>query len=298
MLGLVKDSWSFCQAIMDRVDKSHIGLIAAGVAFYAMFAVFPGLAAIIALWSLWFDPTVIMSYVDVAHEFLPEGAAGIIETQIMSLTSAGPTSIGWTSFISFMVATISARAGVDALIRGLNAAHGVQSRSTVIGFIRAYVLTLAMVGVSLAGMATIVVVPVLLSFITISPLRAALLTGLPWAGMFVLVVVGIGILYRYGPNVRYRRTPFLTWGGLFATLLWSAASIGFSAYLGSFNSYNRIYCSIGTVVALLMWFYLAGFSVLLGAVINIELDYRKRARHLRRAARKPAGLDEVDSDAS
>lgn len=276
MLIPVKEFWLFVRAVFERIDESHMGLIAAGVAFYAMFAVFPGLAAIIALWSLWFEPDVIMTYVDVAHEFLPEDAAGIIDSQIRSLTAGGKTTIGWASVISFVVATVSARAGVDALIRGLNAAHGVRSRSTLVGFIRAYVLTLAMVGISLAGMATIVVVPILLKFMVIAPIRATLLTALPWAGMFVLVNIGIGILYRYGPNVGAQRTRLLTWGGLFATLLWSVASIGFSAYLGSFNSYNRIYGSIGTVVALLMWFYLAGFSVLVGAVINIELASRKK----------------------
>ncbi|RMC35545.1 YihY/virulence factor BrkB family protein [Paracoccus alkanivorans] len=283
MLYVFREFWLFWRAVFDRMDRSHMGLIAAGVAFYAMFAVFPGLAAIIALWSLWFDPNVIMTYVEVAHEFLPDGAAEIIDTQIRSLTAAGRTSIGWTSLISFLIATISARAGVDALIRGLNAAHGVRRRSTIFAFIRAYLLTLAIVGISLAGMATIVIVPILLNFMVLAPIRAWLLTALPWAGMFVLVILGIGIIYRYGPNVRARRTPLLTWGGLFAALLWAAASIGFSAYLGSFNSYNRIYGSIGTVVALLMWFYLAGFSVLLGAVINIELAHRKRLIAVREA---------------
>lgn len=276
MLHSLRSYWSFCSAVLDRMDRIHMGLIAAGVAFYAMFAVFPGLAAIIALWSLWFDPNVIMTYLDVAHEFLPEGAAKIIDDQIRSLTSAGKTSIGWASFISFMIATVSARAGVDALIQGLNAAHGVRGHSTVFGFILAYGLTLAIVGVSIAALATIVIVPIALSFLQLGAARAWLLTGLPWAGMFVMVIVGIGILYRFGPNVKTSRTSIFTWGGLLAALLWGVASVAFSAYLSSFNSYNRIYGSIGTVVALLMWFYLAGFSVLLGAVINIELDKFRR----------------------
>ncbi len=277
----LRDIWSFWAAIFERMDRIHMGLIAAGVAFYAMFAVFPGLAAILALWSLRFDPTVIQSYVDVAHEFLPEGADQIIDNQIRDLTSGGRTSVGWASFISFMIATIAARAGVDALIRGLNAAYGVRGHSTIFGFILAYGLTLAIVGISLAGLATIVIVPILLNFMTLGPVKAWLLTGLPWAGMFALVILGIGIFYRYGPNVKTPRTPIFTWGALFATLLWGAASVGFSAYLGSFNSYNRIYGSIGTVVALLMWFYLAGFSVMLGALMNVELARRKRIRTAR-----------------
>ena len=283
MLSFLRDFWSFWQAVFERMDKIHMGLIAAGVAFYAMFAVFPGLAAILALWSLWFDPNVIMAYVDVAHEFLPDGAAEIIDQQVMSLTASGRTSIGWTSFLSFMIATIAARAGVDALVRGLNAAYGVRAHSTIFGFLLAYLLTLAIMGISLAGLATIVVVPVILNFMVFAPFRTTLVTALPWAGMFVIVILGIGILYRYGPNVKTPRTPIFTWGGLFAALLWAAASVAFSAYLGSFNSYNRIYGSIGTVVALLMWFYLAGFSVMLGALMNVELARRRRIRAVREA---------------
>jgi len=285
MLNWLRDFGSFWYAVFDRMDKTHMTLIAAGVAFYAMFAAFPGLAAIIALWSLWFDPVVVLAYLDVAHEFLPEGADKLIDDQVMTLTSNGPTSIGWTSFISFMIATISARAGVDALIRGLNAAHGVRGHSTIFGFILAYGLTLVIVGISLAGLATIVLVPLLLNFVVDAPVATNLITYLPWAGMFVLVILTIGILYRFGPNVKAPRTPIFTWGAVFAAVLWSAFSIAFSAYLSSFNSYNRIYGSIGTVVALLMWFYLAGFSVMLGALINVELSRRRRVRAARAARR-------------
>lgn len=277
------DLWSFIRAIAARMDKIHMGLISAGVAFYAMFAVFPGLAAIIALWSLRFDPNVIMTYVDVADEFIPNSAKSIIHDQLMSLVSAGSTTIGWASFISFMVATIAARAGVDALVRGLNAAWGVRSHSTIFGFFLAYALTLAIVGVVLMGLATIVIVPILLNFMTYGPLRAWLVTALPWGALFLIVIIGIGILYRYGPNVKSPRTPIFTWGALIAAISWAAASIAFSTYLSSFNSYNRIYGSIGAVVALLMWFYLAGFSVLLGALINVELARLRRIRTARLA---------------
>ncbi|MDP5307014.1 YihY/virulence factor BrkB family protein [Paracoccus spongiarum] len=285
MMALLGEIWRFWAAIFERIDRIHMGLIAAGVAFYAMFAVFPGLAAIIALWSLWFDPTVILTYVDVAHEFLPTGAADIIDAQVRSLTSSGRTSVGWASFLSFMIATIAARAGVDALVRGLNAAYGVRAHSTIFGFILAYGLTLAIVGISLAGLATIVIVPVVLNFMVFGQVRTWLVAGLPWAAMFTLVILGIGILYRYGPNVKSPRTPVFTWGSFFAAILWAAASLAFSAYLGSFNSYNRIYGSIGTVVALLMWFYLAGFSVMLGALINVELARRRRIRAAHEARR-------------
>ncbi|MDO5647493.1 MAG: YihY/virulence factor BrkB family protein [Paracoccus sp. (in: a-proteobacteria)] len=290
MLNWFRETRTFWGAVIERMDKTHMSLIAAGVAFYAMFAVFPGIGAIVALWSLWFDPTIVLTYLAVAHEFMPEGAQEIVDDQVLSVTSQGRTTMGWTSFVSFMIATIAARAGVDALIRGLNAAYGVRAHSTIFGFILAYVLTLVIVGISIAGLATIVIVPLVLNFFVFAPVRSWLITALPWAGMFVLVIIVIGVLYRYGPNVKTPRTRIFTWGAVFAAVLWSAGSIAFSAYLSSFNSYNRIYGSIGTVVALLMWFYLAGFSVLLGAVINVELARSRRLQQAREARKNIAEL--------
>lgn len=276
-----KKIWNFIMGFLERMDKIHLGLIAAGIAFYAMFAVFPGIAAIISLWSLFFDPEAISAYLEVADEFIPEQAAGIIHDQVDDLLAGGRSSIGWTSFISIAIATISARAGVGALIRGLNAIHGVRSHSTIFGFFLAYILTLAIVGVVLAGLVTIVVIPIVLNFIDFGPAGSWMLTALPWIGTFAIGLIGIGIIYRYGPNLKAPKTPIFTWGALIATLMWAAASFAFSAYLSSFNSYNRVYGSIGAVVALLMWFYLAGFSVLFGALLNVELRRQRTVREAR-----------------
>ena len=283
ILAPFRDIWQFIFALGDRMDKIHMGLISAGVAFYAMFAVFPGLAAIIAFWGVWYDPTVIQDYVHVAEEFMPPEAMDILQAQVDALVSGGRTKLGWTTFVSFMVATIAARAGVNALVRGLNAAYGVRSHSTVFGFMLAYILTLAIVGIVFVGLVTIVVVPIVLSLFKLGPFNAWLITALPWGGMLLIVMIGIGILYRYGPNVRSPRTPIFTWGSLVAAFAWALASLAFSTYLGSFNSYNRVYGSIGAVVALLMWFYLGAFSVMLGAVFNVELARRRRIRAARQA---------------
>lgn len=207
ILAPFRDIWQFIFALGDRMDKIHMGLISAGVAFYAMFAVFPGLAAIIAFWGVWYDPTVIQDYVHVAEEFMPPEAMDILQAQVDALVSGGRTKLGWTTFVSFMVATIAARAGVNALVRGLNAAYGVRSHSTVFGFMLAYILTLAIVGIVFVGLVTIVVVPIVLSLFKLGPFNAWLITALPWGGMLLIVMIGIGILYRYGPNVRSPRTP-------------------------------------------------------------------------------------------
>lgn len=287
---MIREAWRFVLAVFERMDKIHMTLIAAGVAFYGMFAVFPALAALFALWGVWYDPQVIQEFVHVADEFIPKDAANIIYAQVDNLIEGGRTQLGWTTGISFLIATIAARAGVDALIRGLNAAYGVRSYSTIFGFVLAYFLTLALVGVVLLGLITVVIGPLAINFLIVGPLQSWLISVVPWLVMFFIVLVAIGILYRYGPNVKAPRTAIFTWGSLIAALLWAAASVGFSAYLSSFNSYNRIYGSIGAVIALLMWFYLGGFSVLLGALINVEMARRRRVvavRAARQAAKPP-----------
>lgn len=103
--------------------------------------------------------------------------------------------------------------------------------------------------------------------------------------MFLLVLTFLSILYRFGPNVPGGfRSGWITVGVIFAALAWAGVSIGFSAYLANFNSYNRIYGSIGAVIILMMWLYLSVWAILVGGAINAELD--ARARMFRAMGRK------------
>lgn len=270
--------WRFVWLMSDRMHRTHLGLISAGVAFYAMFAVFPGLAAVVSLWGLFGDPAVIFTYMDVADQFIPDEAEALINSQVAALVSQGPTHLGWASGLSILIATLAARAGVDALVRGINAIHLTRSPSGIWRYIFGYILTLVLMGVVLLGLLTVVIVPIAVRLLDLGAVGGWLLTGLPWMAVFLIVLITIGILYRYGPTVKNQRPPLFSLGSLIAALLWAAASLAFSAYLGQFDSYNRIYGSIGAVIALLMWFYLASYSVLLGALFDVELRKRRRNR--------------------
>lgn len=266
--------WRFGEALGARMADSNLGLIAAGVAFYAIFAVFPGLTATIAIWSLIADPAVIESYMTVAAEFIPPEAYAILNDQVMALLAGPRATLGWTTAVSVAIALFSARAGVAALVQGLNVIHGIRQRSTLGGFVTGYVMTLALVGVMLMALATVVAVPLLLAFVPFRLLNGWVLSWLPWGAMFLLVLTALGILYRYGPNTKGNRDPWLTLGAVLAALAWAGASLGFSYYLVNFGSYNRVYGSIGAVIALLMWLYLSAYSVLLGAALNAEIAAR------------------------
>lgn len=264
--------WAFAVAVWGRIGAGHFGLIAAGVAFYAMFAVFPGLAASVAIWSLVADPGVIASYLAVAEEFLPPDAAILVHDQVMGLLNTPRATLGWATFLSVAIALYSARAGVSALISGLEVVHRAAPRAFLRGWAIDFLVTVALILALFVGLTTSIAVPIILQYIELGPFNAWLLAVLPRLAMFVLVLTCLAILYRFGPSrSRGGVRPHVWLGVMVATIGWAAVSLAFSEYLANFDSYNRVYGSIGAVAALLMWLYLSVWAVLLGGAVNAEL---------------------------
>ena len=277
-MKMVRELWEFLVCVWTRVGDGHFGLIAAGVAFFAMFAVFPGLAAAIAVWGMFADTRVIQGYLSIAERFLPPEARTLVHDQVMGLITAPRTTLQWTTILSLLIALYSARAGVSALVQGLDVVHRSKPRSWLWSWAVDFVLTGALIGALFVALVTVVVVPILLNFVQFGTFEAWLTKVLPWGAMFLLVVTCLSILYRFGPNVPGGfRSPWISVGVLVASVAWSGVSIGFSVYLANFNSYNVFYGSIGAVIILMMWLYLSVWSVLLGGAINAELDARMRA---------------------
>jgi membrane protein len=269
----IRQFWQFLVAVAARVSDGHFGLIAAGVAFYAMFAVFPGLAAAVAVWGMFADPAIIEGYLIVAERFLPPEARQLIHDQVIGLITAPKAALQWTTVLSIGIALYSARAGVSALVQGLDVVHRSKPRGWIKGYAVDFILTLALIGALFVALVTVVVVPILLSYFPSGTFSVWLTKVLPWAAMFILVLTCLSILYRFGPNVEGGfRSPWITVGVLVAALAWAGVSIGFSVYLANFNAYNAIYGSIGAVIILMMWLYLSVWAVLLGGAINAELD--------------------------
>ncbi|TNF16742.1 MAG: YihY/virulence factor BrkB family protein [Rhodobacteraceae bacterium] len=285
----VRETAKFGLSLFGRLVESNITLVSAGVAFYAMLAIFPGISATIAIWSAFADPAVIHTYLKVASEFIPPEAYALINDQIQSWLIGPRPSIGLGVIISAAVTLFSARAGVAALVLSLNVIHGTKPRATIWSFIMGYLMTVSLVGVMLAALATVVIVPIVVNFLPFHEVTKILLSGLPWGAMILLMFTALGILYRYGPNTEGKRDPILTLGAVLAAAVWSLSSLGLTYYLANFGNYNKVYGSIGAVIALLVWLYLSAFSVLLGAALNAELSaFRKRQAIAAQEAEKDA----------
>lgn len=261
------------------MGERQLGLIAAGVGFFAMFAIFPALAALIALVGFWADPAVVQEALDLLAEFVPPEAYAIIAEQANRLIGAAPRTMGWASALSLVAAAWSARRGVGALAQGLNAIYGGTQRGGVRDTALALALTAMLIAVGVLSVAAMLVTPLVLA--VLSPLLPPaspipqIAELLRWLVAVGALVVGLGLFYRYGPNrPEGRRSPFLSAGLALALAVWGGASIGFTVFLANFGNYNEVYGSIGAVIALLMWFYISAYAVLIGGALNYALEKR------------------------
>jgi membrane protein len=259
------------------MGERQLGLIAAGVAFFAMLAVFPALAALIGLIGFWADPGVVQDTLDLMAEFVPAEAHAILADQTERFIGTTPRTLGWASAISLLAATWSARRGVGALAQGLNAIYGGRQRGGLWDMAVALALTGVLIGVGVIAVATILLTPLVLAIVTpfLPPGSAIPDIAGPtrWAVAFSALVVGLGLFYRYGPNrPDGKRSPFLSAGLWLAMAVWGGASVGFTVFVANFGNYNEIYGSIGAAIALLMWFYISAYAVLIGGALNYALE--------------------------
>lgn len=258
------------------IDEKNVSLISAGVAFYGLFAVFPGIAAVIALFGLLADPAAVYSQLDLMAEFIPAGAYDLFQNQITSVLNTRSDALGWATLVSIGLSLWSARAGVAALMRGLNAIYNAPNRSGLRHYLVALTLTAVLIGFAIVALLAVVVAPVALALFPLQANTSMLLEVVRWIVALCVLMAGLGLLYRYGPNRRGSRMGWITPGALLVIVLWLGASFGFSFYVSNFSSYNEVYGSIGAVIALLMWLYISAYLILLGAVLNVTLeDWRK-----------------------
>jgi membrane protein len=268
--------WHALKGSFAHIAESNLALVSAGVAFFAMLSLFPALAALIAVLSIIADPAVVVSQMEDMRGLLPDDVYDIIYDQVVSLVSASTDTLGWAGIISLMIALWSARAGVGAMIIGLNSVYQERNRNLAKHYFRAVLMTLMLVSVGIIALLAIVVVPVVLNIFPLGSLGTLVVELLRWITAVGVVLVGIGVLYRFGPNRRAARVPWISVGAVLATLTWLIVSVGFSYYVANFGNYNQVYGSIGAVIAMLIWLWISSFLVLFGAALNAQIEMRTR----------------------
>lgn len=265
-------TWAALRDGFLQIGETNLALVSAGVGFFGMLSLFPAIAALIALLSLVADPDVVIAQLEQMRGLLPDDVYEIFNAQIVSLVTTSSDTLGWAGVISISAALWSARAGVAAMMTGLNAVHGEKDRATASHYFRALMLTLALVGVGIVALITLVIAPVVLAFFPLGGVAGFVAETLRWAIAITILLAGVSVLYRFGPNRGSPEQRSVRSGAVFAVLSWALLSVGFSYYVANFGNYNQVYGSIGAVIAMLVWLWLSSFVILLGAVVNAQVE--------------------------
>ena len=263
--------WRLLYATCLLSGRKQTSLIAAGVAFFGMFAVFPAIAAVIALFGLVADPAVVGTQLELLQNIIPEDAYSLFSSQINRLLRAQTHTLGWATFVSIVLALWSSRAGVAALMGGLDAIAGGMPRNGIWHAVVAFWLTICLVSLAIVALFAVVVTPIILAFLPIAASTAWMLEALRWLIALTSLLLALGLLYRFGPARGEGRIRWFTVGAVAVVILWVAASVGLSYYLTNFGAYNEVYGSIGAVIGLMLWLYVSAYLVLLGAALNEQV---------------------------
>jgi membrane protein len=261
--------------VYEGIQNDRVLLVAAGVTFYALLALFPATAAIVSLYGLFADASSINEHLRLASGFLPEGALEVIGDQVNRITSQKAT-LGFTFIGTLALALGGANAGTKAIFDALNILYKErEKRGFIVLTMQSLVFTVGAIVLMLLALAGIVVVPVMLKLLG-NPGESgmALLSLLRWPLLYLVILFALACLYRYGPSRTQPQWCWVTWGSAITGGIWIGGSLLLSWFVAHFGTYNATYGSLGAVIGFMVWMWLSIIVVLAGAEINAEMEHQ------------------------
>jgi membrane protein len=272
-----------------EVKEDNVTLLAAGVAFYAMLAIFPAIIAVVTVYGMVADPAQVESQVSEFAKSLPSGADQLLTTQLKNVTSAGRQSLSIGLVVSLLAVLWSASSGVQGLVKGLNLVYDERESR---GFLKlrglSLLLTLGAILMAVVAIALVAVFPAVIGDLGLGQAGELAASIARWVVLALLVLTALAVLYRYAPDRANPRWRWVSGGAVVALVLWLLGSIGFSWYVDNFGKYNQTYGALAAVIILLLWLFLSAFVVLLGAELDAETE-RQTARDTTTGPERPMG---------
>jgi membrane protein len=272
-----------------QITEDRLLAVAAGVVFYGLLAMFPAIAAVVSLYGLFATPSAIGEHISMAAGLLPAGALDIVQEQVNRFATKSETKLGLGFLLGLALALWSANAGIKALIDALNVVNDEKEKR---GFIKlnlvSLAFTVAAIAAVLLAISAVVVLPLVLSYLGLASFSETLLWLLRWPALLVLIIVGLAVLYRFGPSRTEPRWEWLTVGSGLAAITWLGTSALLSWYLANFANYDATYGSLGAAIGLMMWMWMSAIVILFGAELNSEIEHQT-ARDSTIHGEKPLG---------
>lgn len=256
-----------------EISNDRVLAISAGVTFYVLLAVFPAIAALVSIYGLFASPKTISADLSSLGTMLPGGAIQIVGEQIRRVAAKGNSTLGFAAIAGIAISVWSANAGVKAMFDAMNIVLEEREKR---GFIRLNAISLAFtlgaILFLLLAVGAVVAIPAFLTSVGWSQQLEWVINIGRWPVMWLVIALGIALLYRFGPSRNDIPWRWISWGSALASFLWLAASILFSWYAANYGTYNKTYGSLGAVIGFMTWIWISVIVILVGEELNEILD--------------------------
>lgn len=277
-----RDYFAILKRAVKEANDDHITSLAAALAYYAFLAIPSVLLIAAGLFGLIAGPHAITSIIDRLHGVIPSQATTLLEGSLRRLTQKQGTSITLIA-VGGVLALWSLSGAMQNVMWALNLAY---DREETRGFVRRRIVAAAMAVFALMGSALalglLVLGPHLSRWVGNAVGNKTVVEIVWWVAQWPILIGGLllafGVIYYLGPNVRHPNWHFISFGAVFAVVVWLIASGAFAFYASRFGSYNKAWGSLSAVVVMLTWLWISSVALLLGAEINSESE---RSRELR-----------------
>ena len=258
-----------------QVQEDQLSLVAAGIAFYFMLALFPALLSIVTVYGVIADPATVAKQAGELVRLMPADAAQVLVGQLEEISTADGASAGFGALVAALLSLWAASNGTKALIAGLNIAYEERERRAwPKRNVLAIVLTLGFIVLVTLSLATIAAAPHLLARLPLGPFATGLTYAMNWLLLALLALLAFAVVYRFGPARERPRWQWVSVGAVVGTGLWLLASAAFSWYAARFGSFNETYGALAGGILLLLWLQITAYVTLLGAELNAEIEHQ------------------------
>lgn len=247
--------------------------LAAQLSYYVFLSFFQMLLTLVALASLFPLRSLTDSVTTLLAPVAPVEVITIINDQMIAIGERPQSGL---LTIGLVAALWSASAAMGAVANAMNRAIGVdETRPWWKVRLVSLLLTAGMAVFALLSISLVLAGPQAADWIARSSGLGAVFTWtwkiVQWPIAFGLVAIGIGLIYHFAPN-RPQRWRWVTPGSLAATALWLLGSLGFRLYVVSFSNFEGTYGALGGIIVVLLWFYVSGLAILVGAELDAEIE--------------------------
>ena len=253
------------------IDRDHLPIVAAGVAFFLMLGIFPSLAALFSIYSWLSDPMEIQRQLQGESGILPNEVHQMLLSQVRMIAGDDKTA-GLGAIIGLLFAIWAGSYAMSGLIQGLNIVFRQSEKRNFFSLqIASLILTVLLLAVISCAIFLIAIIPVFVHMLPGDEYAQKFLTLLRWPFLLAIIMFLLALIYRFGPTSHKTTWKWISPGAVVVTLAWLIASAAFSYYVENFKFYLSTYSTLGAIVILMLWLYITAFLILLGAEIDEAL---------------------------